>query len=74
LDEDGLALARALDRGTEDAVRAIRDPGFHRPTDDLGDEHALVQAVAQLDRDPLETVVLGVLRIAEGASRRLELD
>jgi hypothetical protein len=33
-----------------------------------------VQAVAQLDRDPLETVVLGVLRIAEGASRRLELD
>ena len=40
----GLALSRAGDGRSEEAVCAIRDSRFHRFTDDLGNEHARAQA------------------------------
>lgn len=46
LHEHGLALASALDRGAEEAVRAVWDGGLHGLADHLGDEHAGAQLVA----------------------------
>jgi hypothetical protein len=40
LDENGLALARPLDRRAEEALRAVRDRRLHGLADNLGDEHA----------------------------------
>ena len=71
LDEDGLALARALDRSAEEAPGTVGDGWLHGPSDDLGDEHALSQTATGLDCDPLEVVVFDVLPIAEAAGGRL---
>src|SRR5690606_14195801 len=72
LDEDRLALSRAFDRSAKETPSAVRNHGFHGFADDLGDKHSPAQATVRFDRDPLETVVLDMLRIAEGAGRRLE--
>lgn len=72
LDENGLALARALDGSSEEAPGTVVNRGFHGLADHLGDEHARAQTMARLNSDPLEVVVFDVLRVAEAAGGRLE--
>src|SRR5262249_10554104 len=74
LHEHDLALPRADDGRPEEAVRTVRDGGFHRLTDDLGHEHARAQAALCVDGDPLPVVVLDVLRVAERSCHGLEGD
>src|SRR5262245_51363957 len=72
LDEDRLALPCALDRRSEEAPSTIRDGRLHGFADDLGHEHALPQAMARIDLDPIKSVFLDVLRVAEGAGGGLK--
>src|SRR4029453_17121685 len=61
LHEHDLALPRADDRRSKEAVRAVRYGGLHRLANDLGHEHARAQAALGVDGDPLPIVVLDVV-------------
>jgi hypothetical protein len=67
LNENRFVVTRALDWRSEEAPSAVRNGWLHGLTDDLRDEHTWPQALARADFNPLEAVVLDVLRIAEGA-------
>ena len=66
LNQHGFSLPRTRYWCAEQAERSIPDGRFHGFADDLSDKHPGLEVLVRFYCDPLEVIVIDVLRIAEG--------